>query len=75
MSDSPYLTLEDLQELKNASRYHLDYLVSSGVRREHPELYEKARRANFRLIDMVSFLENNPQYKQIELKKPKRELY
>lgn len=75
MSQNPYLKLEDLQELKNASRHHLDYLIHSGVRRDAPEVFEHARRTNLRLLDFVQFWENYPGLGNvIELKKPPRAL-
>lgn len=75
MSQHPYLTNKDFHELKDASKFYLDYLVQTGVRRDAPELFEKARRANGRLLDFVQLWDNYPGLgDRIELRKPVREL-
>lgn len=75
MSNRPYLTLQDFQEIKNACRHHLDYLMDSGVRRDAPEVYEKARQTNLRVLDFVQLWEQYPGIgDQIEIGKPTREI-
>ena len=75
MSNNAFLKREDFQEFKNAMRQHLDYLVTTGVRRDAPEIYEKARRTNLRLLDFVQLWERYPGIgDSVELKKPVREL-
>lgn len=75
MSQNPYLTHEDFHNLKDASRYYLDYMLDSGVRKDAPKLYEDMRTTNLRLMDFVQFWDNYTGIgDQIELNKPNRQL-